>query len=83
MGDNVKVIYNYDRMNVGKGSVESLVTLGRQNYKIKTTGELAREKHELKSTGDLASIIKKQHAVSMILYCISNNFTWYLKLFKH
>lgn len=43
MGDNVKVIYNYDRMNVGKGSVESLVTLARQNYQIKTTCELARK----------------------------------------
>ena len=33
-------------MNVGKGSVESLVTLARQNYQIKTTG-------------DIGSIIKK------------------------
>ena len=30
-------------MNVGKGSVDSLVTLARQNYQIKTTCELAKK----------------------------------------
>ena len=76
MGDTVKLISNYDGLKVPKGSVESLVTLGREKYKVKSTdGELAREKSGLKITGDLASIIKKQKSVSSILYYCLNNLT--------
>lgn len=68
MGDNVKVLNNYDGWNVQKGSVESFVTHGREKNEEKTTGELAREKSRLTITDDLASIIRKQQAVRIIYY---------------
>ena len=68
MGDNVKVLYNYDGWNVQKGSVQSLVTDGRETNEEKSTSELGREKSRLTITDDLASIIRKQQAVRIIYF---------------